>query len=70
MHRTNDWHYIHKEQNPADLSSITQTDFKSVQQKWFYGPEITHQKTYNIKEINIRNQYEEKLGINISLTTQ
>ena len=20
MHRINDWHYIHKEQNPADLS--------------------------------------------------
>ena len=37
---------------------------------YIYGPEITRQKTCNIKEINIRNQFDEKLGINLSLTTQ
>ena len=34
-----DWHYIPSEQNPADLCTKTQTDFKLILQKWFYGPE-------------------------------
>ena len=63
------WHYIPSEQNLADLHTKTQTDFKLIQQKWFYGPETTLQKALDLKEINIRNQFEENLRINISLTT-
>ena len=63
------WHYIPSEQNLTDLYTKTQTDFKLIQQKWFYGPETTLQKALDLKEINIRNQFEENLRINISLTT-
>ena len=64
MHRINEirqlseiseWHYILSEQNPADLCARTQTGFKLIQQKWFYGPETIRQKTFNLKETNIRN---------------
>ena len=64
-----DWHYIPSEQNPADLCTRTQTDFKLIQQKWFYGPENIRQETLDLKEINIRNQFEESLEINTSLVT-
>ena len=64
-----DWHYIPSEQNPADLCTRTQTDFKLIQQKRFYGPETIRQTALDLKEINIRNQFEENSGINISLTT-
>ena len=64
-----DWHYIPSEQNPADLCTRTQTDFKLIQQKWFYGPETICQKTLDLKEINIRNQFEQSLEINTSLIT-
>ena len=64
-----DWHYIPSEQNPADLCTKTQTDFKLIQQKWFSGPETIKQTTLDLKEINIRNQFEENSEINISLTT-
>ena len=50
---------MHK--NPAD--------FKLIQQKWFYGPETICQTTLDLKEINIRNQFEENSGINIGLAT-
>ena len=75
MHCINDikqlsyWHYIPAEQNPIDLCTRTRTDFKLIQQKWFYGPETIRQKTLDLKKINIRNQFEENSGINISLTT-
>ena len=78
MHRINeigqlsefsDWHYIPSEQNPADLCTRTQTDFKLIQQKLFYGPETIHQKTFDLKEINIRNQFEESLEVNSSAIT-
>ena len=39
-----DWYYIPSEQNPADLCTRTQTDFKLIQQKWFYDPETICQK--------------------------
>ena len=37
--KISEWHYIPSEQNPADLCTRTQIDFKLIQQKWFYGPE-------------------------------
>ena len=46
----------------------TQTDFKLIQQKWFYCPEIIRQKTLDLREISIRNPSEENPRINISLT--
>ena len=78
MHRINEirqlseiseWHHISNEQNPADLSTRTQTNFKLIQQKWFYGPDTIRQTTLDLKEINIRNQFEESLEINTSLIT-
>ena len=69
LSKISDWHYIPNEQNPADLCTRTHTDFKSIQQKWFYGPETIHQKILDLKEINTRNQFEENSGINIGLTT-
>ena len=78
MHRINetgqlsefsDWHYIPSEQNLADLCTRTQTDFKLIQQKLFYGPETIHLKTFDLKEINIRNQFEESLEVNTSAIT-
>ena len=78
MHRINEirqlseiseWHYIPSEQNPTELCTRTQTDFKLMHQKWFYGPETIRQTTLDLKEINIRIQFEENSGINISLTT-
>ena len=47
--------------NPADLCTRTQTDFKLIQQKLFHGPENILLKTFDLKEINIRNQFEESL---------
>ena len=67
--KISEWHYIPSEQNPADLCTRTQTDFKLIQQKWFYGPENIRQETLDLKEINIRNQFEESLEINTSLVT-
>ena len=32
-------HYIPSEQNPADLCTGSQSDFKLNLQKWFHGPE-------------------------------
>ena len=51
------------------MCTRTQTDFKLIQQKRFYGPETIRQTALDLKEINIRNQFEENSGINISLTT-
>ena len=68
MHRINKikqiskWHYIPSEQNPTDLCTRTQTDFKLIQQKLC-------QKTIDLKEITVRNQFEESLEINTSLIT-
>ena len=64
-----DWHYIPSDKNPADLCTRTQTDFKLIQQKCFYGPETIRQRTLDLKENNIRNQFEESLEINTSLIT-
>ena len=64
-----DWNYIPSEQNPSDLCTRTHAAFKLIPSKWFYGPETTHQKTLDLKEINIRNQFEESFEINISLIT-
>ena len=65
-----DWHYIPSEKkNPADLCTRTQTDFKLIQQKLFHGPENILLKTFDLKKINIRNQFEESLEINTSLIT-
>ena len=78
MHRINEirqlseisvWYYIPSKQNPADLCTRTQADFKLIQQKWFYGPETLSQKTIDLKEITIRNQFEESLETNTSLIT-
>ena len=64
-----DRRYIPSEQNSANLCTRIQSDFKLIQQKWFYGPEIIRQKTLDLKEINIRNKFEENLEIYNSLTT-
>ena len=64
-----EWHCIPSEQNPADFYTRTQTDFKLILQKWFYCPETIRQKNLDLKEINVRNQFEESLEINSSLIT-
>ena len=64
-----EWHYIPSEQNPAGFCTRTQTDFKLIHQKWFYGPETLRQKTIDLKEITIRKQFEESLEVNTSLIT-
>ena len=43
-----EWHYIPSEQNPAGFCTRTQTDFKLIHQKWFYGPETLCQKTIGV----------------------
>ena len=64
-----DQRYIPSEQNQAELSTITQAEFKLIHQKLFYGPETTSKKALDLMEINIRNTFEENLEIDISLTT-
>ena len=64
-----DQRYIPSEQNQAELSTITQTEFKLIHQKWFYGPETTSKKALDLMEINIRNTFEENLETDVSLTT-